>query len=707
MNIQHTPTTPGNMALVCHGQPSNQNEPSTFEEKYKSFAHILSISDNNFLDNINKIDMLNNYIPWVPTDAPSISMLQYNQWVSDTMENCARYNLSCHSYKYQKNKRSVMIELITFIKSLPDEVQKDYHFSNIQPHHIALFLERSFIPNHAREDPNVDLNNTKITIVDKYIISESAVRTAVGAISSFLSANYGRDNEWNIHNIHGNPCKSRRIKDLRSSIRKANEKRGLKIVHATPITANVLIKMIDAFDTYNNNLKETYESKDPKARTLADILEILLIERDICYYIYMFISLQRGGDATKLTAENVVFGSSEQTEEIDYVDFTIYPHQVKNQTFENKPKIMFTINRNHNWHLKDGIYKKGMPDKYCFIHRYLNFQKLCSIHGYEKRDMVSIFPSSKNKKLDFSKNQDYQSASKKFQANMKKIKGLISLDIIKLNLTLHSFRRGGIQLRHLNGDSQDAVMKQAGHASKGMNTLYRDNKHIRSEKTIKKSNKSIKGKELEDTDDNIEDEDAEQVFDGSDEYNEAMEDKDDSDEDDLSCVICEKCDNEAEMLICECCERGYHFKCVGLEEMPKEDEWYCNDCHAEPKSEIVKGFENHVGRLIKYKTKTNKKKWQHACVEFYDYQTKKHTLALGQFTTYEEAIEKIDDLKKVKKFDMKESFELNRLRFTDKNRWNTKGSKKKGNRSEKRKQSQIEYNEEEEDEDEEDSDHFE
>lgn len=699
MNTQHTPTTPGNMALVCHGQQSNQNEPSTFERKYESFAHILSISNNEYLNNLNKIDMLNNYIPWVPTNAPSISMLQYNQWVSNTMENCARYNLSCHSYRYQEKKKSVIIELITFIKSLPDEVQKEYHFSEIQPQHIALFLERSFIPNHGKEDPNVDLNNTKITIVDKYIISESAVRTAIGAISSFLSANYGRDNEWNIRNINGNPCKSRRIKDLRSSIRKANEKRDINIVRATPITANVLIKMIDALDVYNGKKKAKYKSKDPK---LADILEILLIERDICYYIYMFISLQRGGDATKLTEKNVVFGSSEQTEEIDYVDFTIYPHQVKNQTFENKPKIIFTITRNHNWHLKDGIYKNGMPDKYCFIHRYLQFQKLCSKHGYEKRDMVSIFPRSKNKKLDFSKNQDYQSAAKKFKANMEKIKELISHDIIKLNLTLHSFRRGGIQIRHLNGESQELVMKQAGHASKEMNKLYNDNKHIRSEKTIEKSNKSLKRKKIEDTDNiiqsDVEDEDAEQHI----EHDDAEQDAEQVLYDDTACVICKKGDNEAEMLICECCERGYHFKCVGLEEMPKEDEWYCNDCHAEPKSEIVKGFENHVGRLIKYKTKTNKNKWQHACVEFYDHQTKKHTLALGKFINYEEAINKIDKLKK--NFDMNESYRCNRLRFTDKDRWNTKGSKKKGNRLEKRKQAQIEYNEEE---DEEDSDHYE
>lgn len=687
-----------------HEQPRNQNELTTVERKYESFAHILSISDNENLNRITKTDMLKNYIPWVPTNVTCVTMQQYNDWILNASNNFAQYNLSCHSRKYRNKKIKIIVELLTFILSIPREVQKDYHFSKIQPEQIALFMERSFIPNHGREDPNVDINDTETTIIDKYIISNSSVRTAIGAISSYLSTNFGREEQWSIGNTRGNPCKSRQIRILYANVVKANDKRGVKIVHATPITASVLIELIDAFDVYNDGLKAKYQSKDPKARTLADILEILLIERDICYYIYMFISLQRGGDATKLASDNIRFVSSNQTDEIDSADFTIYPHQIKKQTFENKPKITFTINKNHNWHLKDGMYKDGMPDKYCFIYRYLNFQQLCSRYGYEKRDMVSIFPRSKNKKLDFSKNQDYDSAAKKFKANMEKLKGFISLDIIKLKLTLHSFRRGGIQHRQLNGESQESVMKQAGHASKGMNKLYNDNKHIRGKKILESNDESKK--EFEDNDDILpimnDDND-------NDDKNEDKDDKEDGDEneyeyeyeDDIHCVTCKKGDNEEEMLICDCCDKGYHYRCVGLKAIP-EYEWYCKECYAEPKSEIIQGFETHAGRLIKYKN-TPKGKWKHACVEFYDHKTKKHTLALGKFYNYEEVIGKIDRLKKVNNFDMNESFKCNRLRFTDKDRWNTKGNKKKRNRSEKRKQAQIEYNEE----DEEDSDHYE
>ena len=246
-------------------------------------------------------------------------------------------------------------------------------------------------------------------------------------------------------------------------------------------------------------------------------------------------------------------------------------------------------------------------------------------------------------------------------------------------------------------------MKQAGHASKGMNKLYNDNKHIRGKKILESNDESKK--EFEDNDDilPIMNDDNDDKNEDGDENEYEYEDEDE-DEDDIHCVTCKKGDNEEEMLICDCCDKGYHTECAMVEEIP-EYEWYCKECYAEPKSEIIQGFETHAGRLIKYKT-TPKGKWKHACVEFYDHKTKKHTLALGKFYNYEEVIGKIDRLKKVNNFDMNESFKCNRLRFTDKDRWNTKVNKKKRNSSEKRKQAQIEYNEEDE-EDEEDSDHYE
>lgn len=664
-------------------------EPVAVSWKYKELAHILHVTsrcgaDENQrhadekLNDETRIDLLENYIPFVPAQVKSISLEEYKAWVNNTSKSCASYNLKAHSYKYRKRKVHTIVELLTFIRSLPYEKQKEFNFSNIQPHHIVMFMERFYIPRHSREDKNISINSNT-PIIQRYIISNSSIRTTIGAISSFLTGKYGRDDHWSIQNIRGNPCKSRLIQDFRNSIVKINDDRGVKVTHATPITADILIKIIDGLDQYNNTLKGNYlgENRNP---TLSELLEILLIERDICLYIYMFISLQRGGDATKLTHDNIVFGSSTLTKVIDYAKFTIYPHQIKKQTWENKPPIIFEIKKNHNWHLKDGQYKNGMPNNYCLIHRYTQFLQLCVKFGYNRNEMVSIFPVSKNKRLDFSKNQDYQSAAKKFTANLNKIQSIVGFNINVYKLTLHSFRRGGIQNRHLNGENKEGVMKQAGHASKGMNRRYRDNRVIRGKNPYAKQDEEMKDSDDEqnneqnnDADDEQNDEqnndaddeqnihtnnDTDTIVDGSDEYNEAMEGE--------ACEICNSCDNEGEMLICDCCDRGFHYRCIGLSSIPEVDQWYCEDCYAEPKSEIKEGYEIHVGRLIKYRTKS-KGKWQHACVEFYNHKTRKHTLVLGEFKSEEEAKKRLDEknLRRVKNFDMKRSFDQKLLKFTD------------------------------------------
>ena len=47
---------------------------------------------------------------------------------------------------------------------------------------------------------------------------------------------------------------------------------------------------------------------------------------------------------------------------------------------------------------------------------------------------------------------------------------------------------------------------------------------------------------------------------------------------DMACTICKSADNDDEMLVCDGCNEGYHFRCVGLEGIPETEEWYCKDC---------------------------------------------------------------------------------------------------------------------------------
>lgn len=58
----------------------------------------------------------------------------------------------------------------------------------------------------------------------------------------------------------------------------------------------------------------------------------------------------------------------------------------------------------------------------------------------------------------------------------------------------------------------------------------------------------------------------------------SAEDDSDSVSPDLACAICHDTNNEAEMLLCDDCGRGFHMGCLGMARMPAEDVWLCPPC---------------------------------------------------------------------------------------------------------------------------------
>ncbi|POS84672.1 hypothetical protein EPUL_003014, partial [Erysiphe pulchra] len=51
-------------------------------------------------------------------------------------------------------------------------------------------------------------------------------------------------------------------------------------------------------------------------------------------------------------------------------------------------------------------------------------------------------------------------------------------------------------------------------------------------------------------------------------------------DDDTACEVCRRYDSKKSnpMLLCDGCDNGYHIKCVGLEEEPDSDLWFCEKC---------------------------------------------------------------------------------------------------------------------------------
>lgn len=51
-------------------------------------------------------------------------------------------------------------------------------------------------------------------------------------------------------------------------------------------------------------------------------------------------------------------------------------------------------------------------------------------------------------------------------------------------------------------------------------------------------------------------------------------------EDPTYCEVCQRCDREARMLLCDGCDSGYHLECLDppLDEIPNDEHWYCSEC---------------------------------------------------------------------------------------------------------------------------------
>ena len=63
-----------------------------------------------------------------------------------------------------------------------------------------------------------------------------------------------------------------------------------------------------------------------------------------------------------------------------------------------------------------------------------------------------------------------------------------------------------------------------------------------------------------------------------DSQNDSDVDHDSAIDEDLACSVCNRSDDDANMLICDGCSEGYHLKCLGLKAIPQTAEWYCADC---------------------------------------------------------------------------------------------------------------------------------
>lgn len=460
-----------------------KNPHDTSLELYQHLIH-RSDDNNTNLQQITNYDFETNIYPNLRTKiVKQISFEEYNIIKAENIKICSQFINGAHSLKYQRFKNKIYEELILWIKSLPTIIHAEMNLNIIQPDAIVMFLTNYYIKKHGKKtqagfNTSAESSSSATSILENYYISASLLKTVIGAISSILSSMYGRTSVWSQDNPTGNPCRATLIILFKKTYGKVLSKNEIVSVPSTPITKSMLIEIINALDEYiDNNLQNV--------ATKLEINKLLLLQRDIAFYIYLFISSQRGGEGCLILTANVTFHRDTINDTIDHVNITIPASDVKNHK-----KINIEIR-------KFDIFEAG--NKFCFIYRQQLFKDLCIKFGHKEEDMLVVFPCCKrNKTLDFSKTMNYQSSLKKFKENLK----IVGLDKKYNFLTLHSFRRGSIQNYQASGESREATKKRASFTN-AMYDRYTDNT-VKTKKDFVGNNK---GKEIADDDDdeNIED----------------------------------------------------------------------------------------------------------------------------------------------------------------------------------------------------------
>eukprot|EP00633_Aureoumbra_lagunensis_P005983 CAMPEP_0197313864 /NCGR_PEP_ID=MMETSP0891-20130614/30873_1 /TAXON_ID=44058 ORGANISM="Aureoumbra lagunensis, Strain CCMP1510" /NCGR_SAMPLE_ID=MMETSP0891 /ASSEMBLY_ACC=CAM_ASM_000534 /LENGTH=769 /DNA_ID=CAMNT_0042801991 /DNA_START=516 /DNA_END=2825 /DNA_ORIENTATION=+ len=98
--------------------------------------------------------------------------------------------------------------------------------------------------------------------------------------------------------------------------------------------------------------------------------------------------------------------------------------------------------------------------------------------------------------------------------------------------------------------------------------------------------------------------------------NDAMSDEDktdvmDEDDDEARSVsanddTCYKCKRYGNLILCDKCQRSYHYRCAGLKTIPTEKVWFCPICHEEEEATPTKN--NTISRTASFSRKSNKKR---------------------------------------------------------------------------------------------------
>ena len=152
-----------------------------------------------------------------------------------------------------------------------------------------------------------------------------AFSTMKGVLTSLLHHfdRLGRRGDWEPLYFRGNPCESSEIRAFRTGYERLLWHEGVEPVAAEPITEGAVHSLVDAADQARAELRAQHATQTIIGA--REIVRELLCERDATYYLYLWESIQRGGEGGRLRPCDL---ESSQTPALSFGCVPQYTHPV-------------------------------------------------------------------------------------------------------------------------------------------------------------------------------------------------------------------------------------------------------------------------------------------------------------------------------------------------------------------------------------------
>ena len=324
------------------------------------------------------------------------------------------------------------------------------HVMGACPEDVLTFCTSVVIPQHGRTP-----------LADGTVVP--AFSTLKGVLTSLLHHfdRSGRRGEWEPLELRGNPCESTEVRDFRTGYERLLWQEGVEPTAAEPITEAAVHALVDAADAARAELRAANLAR-PSVSPSDEMLE-LLCARDATYYLYLWESVQRGGEGGRLRPCDLqslgpCTGAPEGAPMYAY-PVLVRPNGCKSRQRRNCGS--FTLER------------PAAGATYCFITRLNSFLQECYTKGHYAGADGHIFrPRCSARRDRFS--DDALSSSASLKRLIKHSQNARAAGRVTGNESCHSFRRGAMQERRARGEAPADTMRDALISSPGVYQLYTD-----------------------------------------------------------------------------------------------------------------------------------------------------------------------------------------------------------------------------------------